>query len=149
MGGGTRRHSPQWPRGRGLSPRGRGNPGLSHHVPQGRRSIPAWAGEPIPQEDGAWSIGVYPRVGGGTPTSPDKIDTDAGLSPRGRGNLCTSVSIEDHMRSIPAWAGEPAQLSSRTPFQRVYPRVGGGTGARWSWRVASTGLSPRGRGNRG
>ena len=31
----------------GLSPRGRGNPGIEFLVGPGQRSIPAWAGEPV------------------------------------------------------------------------------------------------------
>ena len=47
---------------------------------------------------------VYPRVGGGTPS--------------------TGFLTPGLLGSIPAWAGEPGQTCSRW----VYPRVGGGTG---------------------
>ena len=50
----------------GLSPRGRGNPFLEalKQCPIG--SIPAWAGEPWDFSTTMRSMGVYPRVGGGT-----------------------------------------------------------------------------------
>ena len=70
----------------GLSPRMRGNrePGYGAH--RYARSIPAYAGEPLPDLPVRWGITVYPRVCGGTAqlrrSKPDKL----GLSPRMRGN---------------------------------------------------------------
>ena len=71
---------------------------------------------------------VYPRVGGGT----------RAYHPISR----------YPMRSIPAWAGEPARPRPRGARNRVYPRVGGGTVDSESESVSVSGLSPRGRGNR-
>ena len=71
------------------------------------------------------------------------------------------------IRSIPAWAGEPAVLTGISSNQglsprgrgnrgrgrhhhghrRVYPRVGGGTCSNQSIVAHPKGLSPRGRGN--
>ena len=68
-------------------------------------------------------------MGGGTP--PQKVDTDTGE------------------RSIPAWAGEPEQILTDAVGPPVYPRVGGGTGLYIATVVRCSGLSPRGRGNRG
>ena len=70
---------------------------------------------------------VYPRVGGGT---------RYGLIYRIYG-----------LRSIPAWAGEPGSTLAEEVLETVYPRVGGGTWRYDRFRVASAGLSPRGRGN--
>ena len=96
----------------GLSPRGRGN--HSGHVRASRlhRSIPAWAGEPGKRGTGSRRAAVYPRVGGGTdpflPHSPVRV----GLSPRGRGNRRANGASPSQVRSIPAWAGEPARPGS-------------------------------------
>ena len=90
----------------GLSPRGRGNRRRREPSSESKRSIPAWAGQPVilglaaiistvyprvggatldalARDDGLW---VYPRVGGATCkiTSINRVNT--GLSPRGRGN---------------------------------------------------------------
>ena len=70
-----------------------------------------------------------------------------GLSPRVRGNhtrLCDERSIE---RSIPACAGEPLRLPSKTPPAWVYPRVCGGTYEDSITHGMVDGLSPRVRGN--
>ena len=52
--------------GRGLSPRVRGNPDWAAGTAQGRRSIPACAGEPDPELKRLQAALVYPRVCGGT-----------------------------------------------------------------------------------
>ena len=132
---------------RGLSPRGRGNRRRSR--PSGDRggSIPAWAGEPELDAVVFDALGVYPRVGGGT-TVPTPAGTSwNGLSPRGRGNLASRPCFPALLRSIPAWAGEPASLITLRHGKRVYPRVGGGTSLITLRHGKSRGLSPRGRGN--
>ncbi len=53
----------------GLSPRGRGNLERRSYAVQHPRSIPAWAGEPEGPRSAKSAVEVYPRVGGGTPTS--------------------------------------------------------------------------------
>ena len=91
----------------GLSPRGRGN--LFRHekpVPVSG-SIPAWAGEPSHPTHPRHSLGVYPRVGGGTDLSIFSYHKHLGLSPRGRGNPDGPPHAVYDPRSIPAWAGEP------------------------------------------
>ena len=132
----------------GLSPRGRGN-----HMRYGApilfdRSIPAWAGEPWAANPNIRPERVYPRVGGGTWQTFPPTTTHIGLSPRGRGNP-SPISISSSLyRSIPAWAGEPKSPSDTTIVEKVYPRVGGGTGLCPPVQVGNIGLSPRGRGNR-
>ena len=141
------------------------------------RSIPAWAGEPVFQPNWANQlvIGSIPAWAGeptGLPILESTGSVYNGLSPRGRGNLCSRWKRSRHVRtrygSIPAWAGEPNAIleTAQTP---VYPREGGGShrgdsleglgsipawagepGRRCTyprWPVAM-GLSPRGRGNR-
>ena len=133
----------------GLSPRGRGN--LLHRQPKvaPRRSIPAWAGEP---SVGTWTPllhRVYPRVGGGTVFTASDWTVIRGLSPRGRGNRSFTAPTGWSGASIPAWAGEPPRSLAMAAYVTVYPRVGGGTQASNRLSSAPSGLSPRGRGNRG
>ena len=113
--------------GRGLSPRGRGNP---EHVVNGNvhhRSIPAWAGQPLASGAGVRPREVYPRVGGATRARGPGMGQRRGLSPRGRGNLVEIACMDGKGRSIPAWAGQPFP-TGRPPYGlRVYPRVGGAT----------------------
>ena len=52
-------------------------------------------------------LGVYPRVGGGTPQQARHVAALPGLSPRGRGNPQQESEQVSQYRSIPAWAGEP------------------------------------------
>ena len=94
------------------------------------------------------SIRVYPRVGGGTGPSPSAPMRASGLSPRGRGNPAAIYHPQTQEGSIPAWAGEPRSLTSRTRRPWVYPRVGGGTLDSFQANPEGCGLSPRGRGNR-
>ena len=94
----------------GLSPRVRGNHERAR--PDGNLvgSIPACAGEPGTAQGIARRAAVYPRVCGGT--FPQVADTGdrLGLSPRVRGNLSMSGSVEGALRSIPACAGEPLDI---------------------------------------
>ena len=92
-------------------------------------------------------VRVYPRVGGGTGLCPPVQVGNIGLSPRGRGNRDASLRSRAVLRSIPAWAGEPGRDLHVADRQRVYPRVGGGTGRGGRPKVDERGLSPRGRGN--
>ena len=129
----------------GVSPRGRGNLRHPFRIIRQHRSIPAWAGEPATVQVTLQHIQVYPRVGGGTGDSPSHPPAYPGLSPRGRGNLkdrgCTGCHLrsipawagEPYLpttkpkRSIPAWAGEPYETRSNGRYSGVYPCVGGGT----------------------
>ena len=91
---------------------------------------------------------VYPRVGGGTVLLRAWDGAAAGLSPRGRGNRTVAMSPPVLIGSIPAWAGEPSNPVAPIAAIPVYPRVGGGTITSQLPRLATMGLSPRGRGNR-
>ena len=149
VGGETSPPIPPTLRCLGLSPRGRGNRKhvLTIHLDPG--SIPAWAGKPAEPAAPRASARVYPRVGGETAMLDVQCGGNRGLSPRGRGNL-PGVG-EDLLRqgSIPAWAGKPVALTPPEICTRVYPRVGGETYGAVEGRRTETGLSPRGRGNRG
>ena len=132
----------------GLSPRGRGNqftPTVPNPV---GGSIPAWAGQPGTGCSTDNGKAVYPRVGGATWPTMSKKHSLKGLSPRGRGNQ-EGVGRNPRLHgSIPAWAGQPATAPSRDTIWRVYPRVGGATRTAAPTAVVTSGLSPRGRGNR-
>ena len=154
-------------RGRGLSPRVRGNP--AHHpaaehrpgsipacageprVPiraaAGLRSIPACAGEPARPSCAGASRRVYPRVCGGTPDPAQYVPRQAGLSPRVRGNQVQPSLSGRALGSIPACAGEPPPSCPRACPSRVYPRVCGGTYGPSGTAALHPGLSPRVRGN--
>ena len=84
---------------------------------------------------------------GGTPSVARGPPFVLGLSPRVRGNRHLNVPASEHVRSIPACAGEPrvGQVSERD--RPVYPRVCGGTGHIHSGGRLPSGLSPRVRGN--
>ena len=70
-----------------------------------------------------------------------------GLSPRVRGNpLALGLGLLEP-RSIPASAGEPPSSALGACARRVYPRECGGTALPDGRAAASTGLSPRVRGN--
>ena len=73
--------------------------------------------------------------------------THSGLSPRVRGNLVANGELEHVPGSIPACAGEPSPYSRRHRWQRVYPRVCGGTSVLIPPTRQVLGLSPRVRGN--
>ena len=133
----------------GLSPRVRGNRGLEAGLDGLERSIPACAGEPFDSASAPKTMGVYPRVCGGTAAASVRRPWRAGLSPRVRGNP-RPVSRRYRPRgSIPACAGEPDVRAGPWTPARVYPRVCGGTRRRCGSRLWVEGLSPRVRGNHG
>ena len=132
----------------GLSPRVRGNPGLSSLRFDRGGSIPACAGEPTGRPPPTRSPRVYPRVCGGT-VCDDAGDVNVvGLSPRVRGNPLCSQCLKQKAGSIPACAGEPPSRGAWRCVGRVYPRVCGGTFRCLTPKRALRGLSPRVRGNR-
>ena len=130
----------------GLSPRGRGNPQDAENCRSNPRSIPAWAGQPVPPEQYENPQSVYPRVGGATALAVTRVWVTTGLSPRGRGNLDGPRTPNKRPRSIPAWAGQPPGGRPSGPPSAVYPRVGGATQSISAPTPTVKGLSPRGRG---
>ena len=133
----------------GLSPRVRGNLVSSGQNPTRDGSIPACAGEPLLPIPIRRTIGVYPRVCGGTAQKRRPVGGGGlGLSPRVRGNRHRVREENLNRGSIPACAGEPDSAGcSKTPPQ-VYPRVCGGTNRAAERYNRAYGLSPRVRGNR-
>ena len=92
----------------GLSPRGRGTLRRGKPERHPSRSIPAWAGNPGSPRLPQLQARVYPRVGGEPKTRSRGRFQDYGLSPRGRGTLGYAGLGRVAVRSIPAWAGNPA-----------------------------------------
>ena len=133
----------------GLSPRGRGNPGLADRRRVDGGSIPAWAGQPSFVNFIRNLRTVYPRVGGATQHTKQGVPHIHGLSPRGRGNPPQRSHRFRRRRSIPAWAGQPERPWPTAPSTPVYPRVGGATHPARRHSTFVMGLSPRGRGNPG
>ena len=96
--------------GTSLSPRVRGNrPWFGAAIPR-KRSIPACAGEPTKNTRPSDGLRVYPRVCGGTTALGAGQWPGYGLSPRVRGNRPAAGGGVLLHRSIPACAGEPAQM---------------------------------------
>ena len=131
----------------GLSPRVRGNLGKDCCMPGMARSIPACAGEPGIKRRNPCVIMVYPRVCGGTGGAIKMRETVRGLSPRVRGNPGVPNRQSEHLRSIPACAGEPVHGDDQPRIDEVYPRVCGGTAGLLRCAGRCLGLSPRVRGN--
>ena len=75
----------------GLSPRMRGNHRPRRRHAAARRSIPAYAGEPVQYWCNRCDLWVYPRVCGGTELNFDALFASDGLSPRMRGNLAATA----------------------------------------------------------
>ena len=132
---------------KGPSPRGRGNPLRRLLETRGMRSIPAWAGKPLQCLKIGQEGRVHPRVGGETVGSDPDSGSGNGPSPRGRGNRQCRVAHDRLLRSIPAWAGKPAVVTSTSRTVGVHPRVGGETNNTSITQVVQQGPSPRGRGN--
>ena len=132
---------------RGLSPRLRGNLSETGYTLQGDGSIPAPAGEPRPRGRPRAECWVYPRACGGTFLSLAEKLMGLGLSPRLRGNQLLGHRADRLAGSIPAPAGEPPAQREHLPLDGVYPRACGGTVNAIGAGPASTGLSPRLRGN--
>ena len=109
----------------GSSPRGRGSLIAAPPSASRTRFIPAWAGQPRPRRPRSPSSRVHPRVGGAASIRISTSRPRSGSSPRGRGSQCMKDVLWRRDGFIPAWAGQPVELSRTTPLHRVHPRVGG------------------------
>ena len=131
----------------GLSPRRRGNLGVSLVFVRYVGPIPAQAGEPSPPRSSPPRTRAYPRAGGGTGLDLFGQDALQGLSPRRRGNLLAVHREAKTIGPIPAQAGEPRPVRPASTPIRAYPRAGGGTTSDDTLLLDYQGLSPRRRGN--
>ena len=84
---------------------------------------------------------------GGTIDGGAGLNAVQGLSPRVRGNHCTTGLSVRLSRSIPACAGEPDDPAGGSDDRGVYPRVCGGTSSAAHKQGIVGALSPRVRGN--
>ena len=111
----------------GLSPRVRGNLGvtLSHDVP--KWPIPACAGQPGFELLSEPATRAYPRVCGATEQTEDDSARDQGLSPRVRGNQVNLLEVPASLGPIPACAGQPTPRPTASGGDGAYPRVCGAT----------------------
>ncbi len=110
-------------------------------------SIPARAGEPIPQSRAWCRSRVHPRASGGAtqPTVPAR--RAMGPSPRERGSRSGWPFSAAPGGSIPARAGEPSLQATCSPPLRVHPRASGGALTAQQLIDLNTGPSPRERGS--
>ena len=106
-GGGTESSMATKRKGRGLSPRRRGNLGEEGADMGSAGPIPAQAGEPSPRCSASRRPRAYPRAGGGTGMRPRSQVPATGLSPRRRGNPIDLPGGVVVSGPIPAQAGEP------------------------------------------
>ena len=79
---------------------------------------------------------------GGTSSAPPITDSTMGLSPRVRGNLPPVLEDCSVKRSIPACTGEPCRHDVPWVYDRVYPRVYGGTSTEFIRLFAAMSLFP-------
>ena len=91
----------------GLSPRVRGNHSRPARLLRRHRSIPACAGQPLPDFRSPHAVSVYPRVCGATLYRERDRVAHCGLSPRVRGNPVGRFLHPFDGGSIPACAGQP------------------------------------------
>ena len=132
----------------GLSPPTRGNRPSGLVEERHKRSIPAHAGEPVNVVVGVSVNRVYPRPRGGTAGVVRVPPYPNGLSPPTRGNPRIRFGFALDWGSIPAHAGEPANIHYIGAHDTVYPRPRGGTSVRTIAPPQAFGLSPPTRGNR-
>jgi len=130
----------------GRSPRTRGRHGQPDAVGDGRRSIPAYAGETALDDAAAEVDGVDPRVRGGDIDEARGDETGRGRSPRTRGRRLQWWAETGSMRSIPAYAGETVDISAAMYLPGVDPRVRGGDDEIGHRLRFGVGRSPRTRG---
>ena len=110
----------------GLSPRVRGNHSTCRQTLPGTRSIPACAGEPAAGGSRCTGCRVYPRVCGGTSTGMSRPHSQAGLSPRVRGNLYVKNFSTSPWGSIPrVCGGTPKAIFETGVLKGLSPRVRG------------------------
>ncbi len=130
----------------GLSPLARGTLHGFGFLFDGRRFIPAGAGNTYIRAKNKATATVYPRWRGEHPLPVIQLHCQCGLSPLARGTLHGYASSQRRSRFIPAGAGNTPRLFKRGRRGSVYPRWRGEHRLclrlyRW-WR----GLSPLARG---
>ena len=127
----------------GLSPRMRGNHTALRLETLGAGTIPAYAGEPVIGGGTGGRFRDYPRVCGGTPSTPYRVSTGPGLSPRMRGSCHHGSLAPFHLGCIPARAGSAGLVAAKAVWEwGASPRVRGSDGWIRADRHAFLNLSP-------
>ncbi len=134
-------------RGKGPSPRTRGNPLRCAARILVNRTIPADAGEPWQRGKKPRRCRDHPRGRGGTLAKTSLLNHLQGPSPRTRGNRQQDEQGAVRRGTIPADAGEPGRPARADLARWDHPRGRGGTGGIALWQASLKGPSPRTRGN--
>ncbi len=96
-----------------------------HLRTNGRRFIPAYAGNTIRWLSVLRTVSVHPRVCGEHHRSAGRVIALDGSSPRMRGTLIPLVGRVGRKRFIPAYAGNTALPAAERAASAVHPRVCG------------------------
>ena len=112
------------------------------------RSIPAYAGDPMPTLKPPPKATVYPRLRGGSTLTAYASPPVEGLSPPTRGIRGGCGCGVPKQGSIPAYAGDPHRGHHPRRYTEVYPRLRGGSAPNTTPAVIGEGLSPPTRGIR-
>ena len=117
------------------------------HVPAELGPIPAGAGRPRSLRAKVRTKEAYPRGCGATSLQSCWRETAWGLSPRVRGDPAAARSFALERGPIPAGAGRPRLISTRSFSGWAYPRGCGATDFILTGGLNLKGLSPRVRGD--
>ena len=130
----------------GSSPRVRGTRGRPASIGEGRRFIPACAGNTFRMMEAARRMAVHPRVCGEHQIDASVSRQFYGSSPRVRGTRKQAFAPKTLGRFIPACAGNTPTSSMRSKRQPVHPRVCGEHIIESVINILHDGSSPRVRG---
>ena len=130
----------------GSSPRVRGTAPRAMTSHNGRRFIPARAGNRLANDPGCSDPAVHPRACGEQVLILGPCDKHVGSSPRVRGTVVTDVEARIRNRFIPARAGNSRRSTKASPQRAVHPRACGEQLVRAGVRLQNIGSSPRVRG---
>ena len=96
----------------GLSPLARGTQFIVDGLQRVQRFIPAGAGNTMPPPTCTRSVTVYPRWRGEHTLPTGQRCQIVGLSPLARGTLTGAEPVRDHVRFIPAGAGNTLNVAN-------------------------------------
>ena len=130
----------------GLSPLARGTLHGVGFLFDGRRFIPAGAGNTYIRAKNKATATVYPRWRGEHPLPVIQLHCQCGLSPLARGTRCCDYCIWRGPGFIPAGAGNTLVLNRPALETPVYPRWRGEHHKETILRFVQVGLSPLARG---
>ena len=130
----------------GLSPLARGTLHGFGFLFDGRRFIPAGAGNTYIRAKNKATATVYPRWRGEHFYSVNNRSLIVGLSPLARGTPAVGTVKLRYCRFIPAGAGNTIEIVFGIYSEAVYPRWRGEHNEYWSSILMRRGLSPLARG---